>query len=284
MDNRNVGFFDSGLGGLTCIIHMLKNLPNEGITYFGDTARTPYGSKSIDNIQSFSLQIAEFLVRHKNVKMLVIACNTISSTAMEYLQMKYPEIPIIGITEPAAQRIAAQSSEGERIGIIGTQATVASNMYENLMYAVNPELEIFSKACPMFVPFIEEGIINSPIMREVIKLYLDPLVYEDKISTLILGCTHYPLIADQIKKEYPHLKIIDPAEIIMPSISEMLQANDIMADSSRKTDKFYASDLSDNFIYMVRNIFEIEGMRDSLNEIELEAVDLDTLEYCGNGE
>lgn len=284
MDNRSIGFFDSGLGGLTCITHMLRALPNEGITYFGDTARTPYGSKSIDNIQSFSLQIAEFLVRHKNVKMLVIACNTISSTAMEYLQTKCPEVPIIGITKPAAEEIAARSSVGTRIGVIGTQATIASNMYENLMLAVNPELKVFSKACPAFVPFIEEGIIDSPIMRETIKHYLNSLVYEDKISTLILGCTHYPLIADQIRKEYPHLTIIDPAEIIMPGISELLEVNDIMADSSRKPNKFYASDLSDNFIYMVRNIFEIEGMCDSFDEIELEAVDLDTLEDERNGE
>ncbi len=274
MDNRSIGFFDSGLGGLSCLIHFLKVLPNEGIVYFGDTARTPYGSKSVENIKTFSFEIAEFLVKQKNVKMLVIACNTVSCTAIEYLRAKFPDIPIIGITAPAANGIARSSTAGSRIGVIGTNATIASGMYEKLLSDANPDLEIFSKACSALVPLIEEGIGESPVMQGAIRYYLDSLVMKDKISTLVLGCTHYPLISAQIKAIYPELNIIDPSEIMVGSIVDALEGNGILADISPKAKKFYASDLSDNFVYMVKNIFKMERMQSVLDEVEFEKIDL----------
>lgn len=149
MDNRPIGFFDSGLGGLTCIPHMMRDLPEEKIIYFGDTARTPYGSKAANTIRSFSMEIADFLVK-SDVKMIVIACNTVSATCVEDLRKRFPQIPILGIIEPAAKAVAGSCRAGSRIGIIGTKVTISSGAYKKAIQARNPELKIFETACPAF--------------------------------------------------------------------------------------------------------------------------------------
>ncbi len=197
MNNRPIGFFDSGLGGLTCIPHLMQALPNERIIYFGDTARTPYGSKSPATIRNFSIQIADFLVKN-DVKMIVIACNTVTCICLDELQERFPTIPIVGIIEPAAKKVAATVTDGSHVGIIGTKVTIKNNAYDDRIHAHNPTARIYSTACPIFVPLIEEGIINSNIMDLSIRHYLDSFLSSNEIKTLVLGCTHYPLIRKNI--------------------------------------------------------------------------------------
>ncbi len=261
MDNRPIGFFDSGLGGLTCIPHLMKALPHERIIYFGDTARTPYGSKASDTITAFSTEIADFLVKNQ-VKMIVIACNTVSSVCLYQLREKYPEIPILGIISPAARTVAKQCTAENNIGIIGTKVTINSKAYEKKIQSLNSKLQLFSIPCPAFVPLIEEGILQNEIMDLTIQYYLDSFLSYHKIDTLILGCTHYPLIRSNITKLYPNLKIIDPSEEILQSIKDHLISYNLLAEEHLSNDQltmensFYASDLSENFVNMINRIFQ----------------------------
>lgn len=258
MDNRPIGFFDSGLGGLTCIPYLMKKLPKERIIYFGDTARTPYGSKAESTIRSFSAEIAAFLVK-SNVKMIVIACNTVSATCVDELRQRFPQIPVLGIIEPAARYVAAECTAGNRIGIIGTKVTIASGAYEACIGRYNDSLDIFETACPAFVPLIEEGIIENDIMDLTIKYYMDGFVYGNDLDTVILGCTHYPLIQNNLARIYPHLHIINPSSIIAGNIQRILEERNMLAGESAFENIFYASDLSENFINMIRHIFRDEG-------------------------
>ena len=269
MDNRPIGFFDSGLRGLTCIPHLTKALPEERIIYFGDTARTPYGSKSVRTICGFATQIAEFLVE-KNVKMIVIACNTVSSTCLNELQEKFPEIPILGIIEPAAKRVAEMASEENRVGIIGTKVTIQSRVYPGLIHSFNPGVQVFQTPCAAVVPLIEEGIIQNDIMDLTLKYYLDDFILENRIDTLILGCTHYPLIRSTLQRMYPNLEIIDPSEVIVENISHVLEELGIYAEKAKGESAFYASDLSENFVNMINRIFENTPVKIEFKNLELE--------------
>ena len=254
MDNRPIGFFDSGLGGLTCIPYLMKKLPKERIIYFGDTARTPYGSKAESTIRSFSMEIAEFLVK-SNVKMIVIACNTVSATCLEDLRRRFPQIPVVGIIEPAAKHVAESCTEDSRIGIIGTKVTIASRAYEISIGAHNDRLSIHQAACPAFVPLIEEGIIENDIMELTIKYYMDDFVYGNGLDTVVLGCTHYPLIKRSLERLYPDLSIVNPSSIIAGTIEDILAERDMLADAPEFENVFYASDLSENFVNMIEHIF-----------------------------
>jgi glutamate racemase len=255
MDNRPIGFFDSGLGGLTSIPYLADRLPEEKIIYFGDTARTPYGSKAISTIRKFSLQIADFLVNH-NVKMIVIACNTISSTCLDMLQEKFPQVPILGIIQPAAQKVINTCGEDNRIGIIGTKATIGSHAYSNIIKTFRPGLSVFEKATPTFALLIEEGFIQNDIMDLMIHYYLDDFVLENRIDTLVLGCTHYPLIRASIERLHPELKIVNPSEEVIGSIEYVLKEKNMLAEGSDARNTFYASDLSENFVNMIDRIFQ----------------------------
>lgn len=258
MDNRPIGFFDSGLGGLTCIPYLMKALPDEKIIYFGDTARTPYGSKATSTIRSFSLEIADFLVK-SNVKMIVIACNTVSATCLDVLRDKFPQIPILGIIDPAAKATAENCTEENNVGIIGTKVTINSGAYNSLINSYNKDLHIYGTACPAFVPLIEEGIIDNEIMDLTIKYYMNDFVNDNKLDTVILGCTHYPLIKKNIERIYPELDIINPSSIVVNKIRKVLDERDMFAKNSDFKNVFYASDLSENFINMIDHIFEDES-------------------------
>lgn len=269
MDNRPIGFFDSGLGGLTCIAPLRSTLPDEHIIYFGDTARTPYGSKSSDTIRSFSLQIADFLVK-QNVKMIVIACNTVSSICLTELRSRYPKLPILGIIQPAARQVAESCSEKNNVAVIGTKVTIRSNTYEGLIRELNPKLSIYSTPCPAFVPLIEEGIIQNEIMDLTIRYYLDQFFSYNRIDTLVLGCTHYPLIRKNIEKLYPHLTIVNPSELVVGSIQRTLSQRDMLAEGSSLDNTFYASDLSENFLNMIHHIFTNTGFKVAFKNFDLE--------------
>lgn len=269
MDNRPIGFFDSGLGGLTCISPLMKKLPEERIIYFGDTARTPYGSKAVSTIKTFSTQIADFLVHH-NVKMIVIACNTVSATSLVHLRERYPDVPILGIIQPAAEAVADKCSASDRIGVIGTKVTIASHTYKNLIGSLNSHLNIFETPCPAFVPLIEEGIIENDIMDLTIHHYMDDFILENRINTIVLGCTHYPLIRANLERIYPDLTIINPSEEIVDSIHEILSEKNMLAENSDFENVFYASDLSENFVRMIDRIF-----KNSDTKVEFKSFDID---------
>ncbi|MDD2217141.1 MAG: glutamate racemase [Eubacteriales bacterium] len=271
MDNRPIGFFDSGLGGLTCIPSLMKDMPCEKIVYFGDTARTPYGSKATTTIRNFSMQIADFLVQN-NVKMIVIACNTVSATCLEDIQFKYPKIPVIGIISPAAEKISSRSCPDNKIGIIGTKVTIESKAYEKSIKKLNANLNVFSTPCPAFVPLIEEGIIKNDIMDMTIKYYLDDFILENRIDTLVLGCTHYPLIRSNIERIYKDLKIINPSEEIVHRIKKCLEEKDMFAKGSDYENVFYASDLSENFVNMIERIFNATDVNIKFKNLDIETV------------
>ncbi len=254
MDNRPIGFFDSGLGGLTCIPYLMENMPEERIVYFGDTARTPYGSKAVSTIRNFSMQIADFLVKN-DVKMIVIACNTVSATCVADIQKKYPDIPVVGIIDPAAEVIGEKCGINNKIGIIGTNVTIASGAYKKAIEARNKELQVFEKACPAFVPLIEEGIVQNDIMDLTIEYYMDDFILENRIDTMVLGCTHYPILTSNIKRKYPNLSIINPSKEVVKRIKSILEEQDMLAKDSNRESTFYASDLSENFLNMIDRIF-----------------------------
>lgn len=256
-DNRPIGVFDSGLGGLTVVKHINQLLTNERFIYFGDTARTPYGSKSVSTIKKFSIQITDFLIR-QNVKMIVIACNTVSATCINDLQRKYPNVPVIGIIEPTVKRVVEEYDDSQVIGIIGTKVTINSRQYEIMIKRFRQECKVFSKACPLFVPMIEEGIKDVVLRKEVVKYYLDFFLKDNGITDLVLGCTHYPLLQDTIKKLYKSINIINPSEIVAKEIETILEKNNMKSLKKDGVNRFFASDLSECFRIMVDDMFLLE--------------------------
>ncbi len=256
MDNRPIGFFDSGIGGLTSIPYIMRQLPAERIVFFGDTARTPYGSKSPQTIRQFTLQIGEFMAK-KGVKMMVVACNTISATSLDELQAAYPDIPVIGVIAPTAKVVARDVPPESHIGILATKATIRSGAYVSKILEHDPSRQhIYSTACPAFVPLIEEGIIDNQIMDLTIHYYLDRFVEEHQIDTFVLGCTHYPLIADNLRRIYPDIRLISSSKEVATAVNIELSRRHMYAGphNQEKDNVFYASDLSENFVNMIQRI------------------------------
>ena len=262
MDNRAIGFFDSGVGGLTSIPPVLKNLPYENIIYYGDTARAPYGSKSKETIEYFSSEITDFLAKH-DVKMIVAACNTVSATCLDQLRTRHPEIPIIGVVSPTVKVAEKTCLSGDHVGVIATRATVKSGTYAKKIVEKRPDLKVFSTACPAFVPLIEEGIVKNRIMDLTIQYYLDSFIKENKIRDLILGCTHYPLIEEEIAKIYPDLRIISSSAEVSRAVELELKKIDGLAEPRKAEHLFFASDISNHFIDLLWRISE--GNRDAFH-------------------
>jgi glutamate racemase len=206
--NTPVGIFDSGLGGLTVVKEFVREMPQEPAVYFGDTARVPYGTKSKDTITKFSAENIRFL-NSFDVKLVIIACHTASSLALEEMQKQF-SIPIIGVVYPGAFKAVKVTRNG-RIGVIGTKSTIKSGAYDAAVRAANPEAIVYNVPCPLLVSLIEEGWNDGPIVDSIVAHYLKPLIAHD-IDTLILGCTHYPIIADRIKAFLPdHVTLVNPA-------------------------------------------------------------------------
>lgn len=255
-----IGVFDSGVGGLTVAREIMRHLPNEDIVYFGDTARVPYGSKSKDNIIRYSRQIIRFL-QTKDVKAIVIACNTASALALEVVKEEI-NIPIIGVVEPGA-RAALEVTETKKIGVIGTEATVRSAMYEKIIEAIDPDVSVTAKACPLFVPLVEEGFKKHRVTEEIIEYYLDSMKHSD-IDSLILGCTHYPLLRSKIR-EYVGEKItlVNPAYETAMDLKRLLKEHDMEnpgAQGEHGSYSFYVSDAADKFKQFANSIlpYDIE--------------------------
>lgn len=235
-----IGVFDSGIGGLTVVRELLRQLPNEDIVYFGDTARVPYGPKSPETVTRFSREITTFLLE-QGVKAVVIACNTATAHALEILRREF-DIPIIGVVEPGS-RAATQASAKRRIGVIGTQGMVGSHAYDRAIHAIDPNVEVLSQACPLFVPFAEEGWFEHEAIRLVAQDYLTPLSHSD-IDTLVLGCTHYPLLKPLLAEVLgPSVRLIDSAEETAAETARTLAGAHLTANAGADPSyRFVASD------------------------------------------
>ncbi|MBN3038221.1 MAG: glutamate racemase [Candidatus Omnitrophica bacterium] len=240
-NNRPIGIFDSGIGGLTVAKEVIKELPHEDIVYFGDTARLPYGNKSPRTVIKFSVENTKFLLKF-GVKLVIVACNTSSSIAIPTLRRRF-RVPILGVIKPAVKK-AVQITDVGRIGIIGTRTTIESKAYQREIKRLDPYLKSFAQACPLFVPLAEEGWVDEEVTLKVAKMYLAPLL-EKNIDALVLGCTHYPILTKVIRKAMgKSIKFIDSAERTAQDAKRILVANSLCAQRKSRKGKcrFYVSD------------------------------------------
>ncbi|MCX8033995.1 MAG: glutamate racemase [Thermodesulfovibrio sp.] len=266
MKDKPIGIFDSGVGGLTVLKEIYKLLPNENLIYLGDTARVPYGIRSPETVIKYSLECAEFLYK-KGIKLLVLACNTSSSISLDTLRKNF-DIPIIGVIEPGARK-ALEVTKNNKIGVIGTEATIQSKSYHLTIKSLNPDIFVISKACPLFVPIVEEGILEGAIADLIIERYLKE-IKKIGIDTLILGCTHYPLLKKAIKKYMKDINLVDSAEAVAQDVKRLLIEKKFLNNQkSENTKIFYVTDAPDRFkkIGEIFLNFEI----DTIYKISLEA-------------
>jgi glutamate racemase len=244
-----IGVFDSGIGGLTVVREVLEKLPQYRIVYFGDTARTPYGTKSQKTIIDYSIEDTEFLIS-QGAKVIIVACNSASSVAFETLRERF-SIPIFEVIRPAVEK-TLRLTRKKRVGVIGTRATVGSGIYERLLKEARPEIEVFSQACPLLVPLVEEGWLNRPETRRIVRKYLFSLKMK-QIDTLVLGCTHYPLLKPVIcNKMGKKVQVIDSSQEVALWLKAYLEENpDISASltpsSGEGGHRFFVSDLTPTF-------------------------------------
>lgn len=257
LQNAPIGVFDSGVGGLTVAREIMRQIPNEKIIYFGDTARVPYGSKSKDTITKYSKQIVRFL-RTQNVKAVVIACNTASAYALDEIE-KEIDIPIIGVVRPGA-KVAAEATQNGRIGVIATEGTISSQIYSTYIKQINQDVNVIGKACPLFVPLVEEGLLQDPVTDEIAMRYLSELIDID-IDTLILGCTHYPLIRSTVGRIMgERVTLVNPAYETARELKELLETEDLL--NKNKTGlgenkyRFFVSDGAEKFKRFANSILK----------------------------
>ena len=252
-----IGVFDSGVGGLTVVREIMRQIPNESICYFGDTARVPYGSKTKETVTKFSRQIVRFLKTHQ-VKTIVIACNTASAYALDELE-KEIDIPIIGVVRPGA-KVAAEVTKNGKIGVIATEATIGSQIYNRYIQEINNNVTIYGKACPLFVPLVEEGLWQDPVTDEIAKRYLSELI-DIGIDTLIMGCTHYPLIRSTIGRVIgEEVTLVNPAFETALELKAMLQERGLLNQEAPKLGsnqyQFYVSDAASKFKQFANSIIK----------------------------
>ena len=248
-----IGVFDSGIGGLTVVNALRRHLPDYDILYFGDTARTPYGTKSPETVVQYAIEDAETLLR-KGAQMLVVACNTASSVATGTLKDRF-DVPILEVISPAVN-MAVSDPERTRVGVIGTRATVNSGVYEDKIKAVRPEMKVYGQPCPLLVPLVEEGWLKKGETRKIVKTYLRPLKLK-QIDTLILGCTHYPLLKEIIQAKIgKRVKIIDSSEALSDSVMDFLHDNPAVDSGLTKHGacQFYVSDVTEQFQRIAKTI------------------------------
>jgi len=262
-DLRPIGVFDSGIGGLTVVKALCDQLPNETIVYLGDTARVPYGPKSPETVQRYALELAHMLMQ-KNAKALVVACNTVSSVALPLLKRKF-SVPVIGVIEPGA-RAALQATRNRHIGVIGTRATIRSGAYEKALRATDNNVRVSSRACPLLVPLIEEGLLDDTVTDQMIMRYLQPLL-AGGIDTLVLGCTHYPLLAGTIARVVNRqITLVDSAQNCATAVHETLNRQSMRSRATERGDLHVAlTDAADNFLNVAR-----EALQLNFGEIELQ--------------
>lgn len=268
--NEAIGVFDSGLGGLSAVKEFLHVLPNEKIIYFGDTGRVPYGNRSNSIISKYAFQDTRFLLKH-NVKLIVAACGTVSSVAGDTLRSEL-NVPYTGVVNPTAFA-AAEKTKNNKIGVIGTSATIGSHSYKNRLKKLNPDFEIFELACPLFVPLVESGFIrqDDQIVRLVVKRYLSKLK-EQGIDTLILGCTHYPLLSSAIHDFMgSEVTLVDSGYETALYSAKILKENNLLNDNPvPKNPEFFVSDTPDDF-KNIAGLFLGRDMEHTVTQIDIES-------------
>ena len=269
MDQRPIGVFDSGLGGLTAVHSLWRILPEEDLIYFGDTARVPYGGRSRETILKYARQDVRFL-RSFDLKAILIACGTVTTTSLTTLQAEN-DLPMVGVVEPTCRR-AALVTENKRVGMIATAASVRSGAYEAALRRLDPEIQVFCQACPLFVPLAEAGRIRrgDVVIETVAREYLAPL-REAGVDTLILGCTHYPLLADVIGDVMgPGVALVSAGEESAFELKRMLKARGLRADENRQGEtEFYVSDRVEDF-ERTASLFLQEDLRHTARRIDIE--------------
>jgi glutamate racemase len=260
---RPIGVFDSGIGGLTVVKALRELLPDEDIVYVGDTARVPYGPKSAETVQRYALELAHMLMQ-KNAKALVVACNTVSSVALPLLTRKF-SVPVIGVIEPGA-RAALNATRNEHVGVIGTRATIRSGAYEKALRSTNKNVRVSSRACPLLVPLIEEGLLDDDVTDRMIARYLEPLLSEG-IDTLVLGCTHYPLLSAAISRKLgERVKLVDSAINCALAVRQLLEEQSLRAEQSDRGElRVTLTDAADSFLNVARDALQL-----NFGEIELQ--------------
>lgn len=265
MDNRPIGVFDSGLGGLTVVKELMRELPDENIVYFGDTARIPYGTRSRDIVTRYSFQSIKFLLS-KNVKMAVIACNTVSAGSFDILSSSF-DLPLISVIQPGANA-AVKATRNGKVGVIGTSGTIRSKAYPNAIKAVSPGIEVFDQACTLFVPIVEEGWSNTEVARLTAERYLQGLKQEG-VDTLVLGCTHYPLLDKTISSVMDQdVTLVNPAVNTAREVRELLEdSNQLSEVRTNAKIEFYVSDFGQGFQKI--------GSRFLNKEIKAECIDIE---------
>lgn len=264
-----IGVFDSGVGGLTVAREIMRQMPNERIIYFGDTARVPYGSKSQNTIIRYSRQIIRFL-RTKKVKAIVVACNTASAYALDTIEAEL-DIPIIGVVKPGA-KVAVEATKNGKIGVIGTEGTINSGIYSEFIHKRKQDITVVGKACPLFVPLVEENWIKDSVTDEVAKRYLSKLK-ESGIDTLILGCTHYPLLRSTVRKMIgDNVTLVNPAYETALELKVLLEEHNMINTSNYTFDgsryEFYVSDAADKFKQFANSILPYDIETTKLINIE----------------
>ena len=256
-----IGVFDSGVGGLTVVKEIINQMPNERIVYFGDTARVPYGSKSRDTVVRYSRQIVRFLLE-QNVKAIAVACNTASAYAIPEIEAECP-VPVIGVIRPGA-KTAVEGTRNGRIGVIGTRATITSGSYKEYIREIMPGAEVFGQACPLFVPLVEEGLWEDPVTDEIARRYMASLIDRD-IDTLIMGCTHYPLIRKTIGRAAgDKVLLVNPAYETARELRKLLESRSLISGhryelgSTVPQYRFYVSDMAEQFRSFANSILPCE--------------------------
>jgi glutamate racemase len=244
LDNP-IGIFDSGIGGLTVVKQLIKHLPRENLVYFGDTARLPYGTKSDKLIKQYALENATFLQQY-DIKFLVVACNSASSVALETLEANL-SVPVTGVITPGVHA-AVKATSNKRIGVIGTTATINSDAYTKIIKQLDPSIQVYGQPCPLLVPLVEEGWIHDEITRLTIRKYLNPLL-KQKIDSIILGCTHFPVLKKVISQEVgDHIILIDSGEETAKTVQSILNELNLSREKdSDGTVRFFVSDIPGKF-------------------------------------
>ena len=239
MDNRPIGVFDSGIGGLTVVDAITNNLSNEDIIYVGDTARVPYGNKSKNRIRQYATEITKWLIK-QDCKIIVVACNTVSALALDYLNSTF-SIPIIGVIDPGVEK-AVEISQNNKIAVLGTSATIRSDAYGKRLKAIKPEVVVTSQACPLFVPLAEEGWIDGEIPFQIATYYFSSLKKMD-VDTVILGCTHYPLLKKTIHSCLgDHIRLVDSGEAVVKNVISEVEKMKGLSSSTRGKIRCYVTD------------------------------------------
>ncbi len=266
-DNRAIGVFDSGLGGLTAVKELMHTLPKENIVYFGDTGRVPYGTRSNETIIKYVHQDIRFLLNF-NIKLIVVACGTASSVALEKVRTQF-EVPIVGVVKPAVEK-AISLTHSKRIGIIGTPSTINSKSYVRSIAQMAPDVKTFDKACPLFVPLVENGYLDNQVARLVAQEYLEPLKKE-RVDTIIMGCTHYPLLKETICKVMGEgVALVDPGAETAKYVKTFLDEKKTFAhEASKQQYRYFVSDSIAHFEEL-GSLFLQKKMQNCVEKIDIE--------------